>query len=322
VFASASASTTAMAQEGIDINARMAAMWDDVQASNLSADLQRKYADELLEYYLTSGESDAGVEAGWNGFLMLANVADLSLLNESIKRLDDSAYLWSRIMPHIRVTYERNNEGSALRDLLLSLEDRLTHPESVSAAAYHLGEVLRRNNADMEGARARYERVVDLQASTFFSSLAAMALNEMDNLNLGQRAPDFSVADVNDGLVSLAEYEGKAILLAFVSHWCSGSLALRNQLPELEQRFADQEFVIIQVDMTGTVDHLFDEHGVLVAGWPVVSESNWIGGAVTSKFSAYYTPRSFLVDSAGMIAGKDIPAHEIADLVAAVLAKR
>jgi len=68
-------------------------------------------------------------------------------------------------------------------------------------------------------------------------------------LKSGSPAPDFSLANVDGSIVSLADYKDqKAIILVFTSNSCPFSLAYESRLLLIHKRYANQGFQIIAVN--------------------------------------------------------------------------
>jgi cytochrome c biogenesis protein CcmG, thiol:disulfide interchange protein DsbE len=73
-------------------------------------------------------------------------------------------------------------------------------------------------------------------------------------VRVGSIAPDFSLPDLNGEMHSLGEHRGEAVILNFWTTWCP---PCRFEMPALQQayeRYSDQGFVILAVDLTESDD--------------------------------------------------------------------
>jgi len=126
-------------------------------------------------------------------------------------------------------------------------------------------------------------------------------------LAAGIRAPEFSLNSTPDQKVSLSDFEGRPVILAFYpADWspvCSDQLSLLNQLVPEFKKFGDAEVVAISVD--GIWSHIAfarDRH----LEFPVLSDFE-PKGAVSRLYGAYQdhvgeSARAlFVVDGKGVI---------------------
>lgn len=105
----------------------------------------------------------------------------------------------------------------------------------------------------------------------------------------GNKAPDFTLADMDGKSVSLSDYEGKVIILNFWATWCA---PCREEIPgfiELQTKYNEDLVILgISVDQDGpTVVPRFAErfginYPVLYANSKVVSDYGGITGIPTS----------------------------------------
>jgi peroxiredoxin len=65
----------------------------------------------------------------------------------------------------------------------------------------------------------------------------------------GEKAPDFTLADLKGGTVSLKDYTGKVVCLVFSTTWCPHC---RTEIPELKKlhaKYGDKGFVLLNIDV-------------------------------------------------------------------------
>ncbi len=67
--------------------------------------------------------------------------------------------------------------------------------------------------------------------------------------DLGSKAPDFSLKDLNGKTVSLEDYAGKVVLIEFWATWCP---PCRESIPEMEglfEKMLDRDLVVLGVSV-------------------------------------------------------------------------
>lgn len=87
--------------------------------------------------------------------------------------------------------------------------------------------------------------------ATIFMALVMMLAHgsaEAITLELGQTAPDFTVATLGGGEVSLHDYQGKATVLVFWSSWCSRCREELDYLKKMQVKYPSSSFLAINCD--------------------------------------------------------------------------
>jgi peroxiredoxin len=125
-------------------------------------------------------------------------------------------------------------------------------------------------------------------------------------LAAGTQAPDFSLHATPDQLVSLSDFRGRPVILAFYpADWspvCGDQMALYNEILTEFQRF-DAELIGISVD--GPWCHIAFSHDRRLR-FPLLSDFEPKGG-VARRFGVYREPDGtteralFVIDAAGVI---------------------
>ena len=122
----------------------------------------------------------------------------------------------------------------------------------------------------------------------------------------GTQAPDFSLHATPDQLVSLSDFRGRPVILAFYpADWspvCGDQMALYNEILTEFQRF-DAELIGISVD--GAWCHIAFSHDRRLR-FPLLSDFE-PKGSVARQFGVYREPDGtteralFVIDAAGVI---------------------
>jgi len=121
---------------------------------------------------------------------------------------------------------------------------------------------------------------------------------------IDQPAPDFTLTDMQGQQVSLAQFQGKVVLLNFWATWCP---PCREEMPSMEQlhkKYQDKGLVILALNV--------EENGLAAVGsyltrnphsFPILLDPN---ADVQNLYQVFRLPESFLIDRNGIVVDKII----------------
>jgi methylamine dehydrogenase accessory protein MauD len=122
-----------------------------------------------------------------------------------------------------------------------------------------------------------------------------------DGIAPGQRAPDFALPDLSGGIRTLADFQGRSLLLVFGSTSCA---PCRGLVPDLNV-FAKQH--------AGDIDALFAIRGTANEAQRFVDELElqvpvgvFNDEELPEKYKARVTPFAFLIDGEGVVRAKGL----------------
>ena len=126
----------------------------------------------------------------------------------------------------------------------------------------------------------------------------AQAAGATESEVASDRAPGFTLADLDGSMVSLDDSSGKVRLIDFWATWCAPCREEIPMLNELHAAYAAEGLEILAIsdvdEDADIVQPFVDEHGV--------EYRNLIGNAdVSSEYKVYGLPTAFLVDGEGKI---------------------
>ncbi len=67
--------------------------------------------------------------------------------------------------------------------------------------------------------------------------------------DIGQKAPDFQLKDMEGKTVSLASLQNKVVMLEFWATWCPPCRTSIPELNELHKRYRDKDFVLLAISV-------------------------------------------------------------------------
>ena len=133
-------------------------------------------------------------------------------------------------------------------------------------------------------------------------------LNNLTSLMIGDKLEQASALNLDGEIESLANYEGKAVLLDFWATWCGPCIAGLPKLRELKEDLEDQDFEILSISVDDRVDTITDflvDEPMPWAHWHIGPDGDLLRKWVIRGYPTY-----LLIDQEGRITAK---AHSVSD---------
>ncbi len=137
-------------------------------------------------------------------------------------------------------------------------------------------------------------------------------------LSNGQKAPEFTLPDLNQKPVSLSDYKGKVVLIDFWASWCRPCRLESPKLVQLHNKYSDFDFDILSISLDGTTRQKDPkqawEEAIIqdnLTAWKHVSELNGWQTIVRELYNFNSIPYTVLVDKEGRIVGKNLRGDQL-----------
>jgi len=116
----------------------------------------------------------------------------------------------------------------------------------------------------------------------------------------GFRAPPFSLPALDGEVLTLADLEGKVVILNFWASWCTPCRMEMPALEKIHQELGQEGVVVLGVntlyqDSLGSVTSFVDQYQL---NFPIVLDST---SDTARDYAIQATPTTFLIDSEGVI---------------------
>jgi len=131
-------------------------------------------------------------------------------------------------------------------------------------------------------------------------------------LKVGDRAPDFALADLDGDPVRLSDYAGQTVLVNFFASWCLPDCA--EEIPVLASALdahADAGFAVLGIvyrDRSEAARAFVDQ---LAADWPVAMDP---GEVVARAYGVYGPPESWIIGPDGTGVSRQIGPYGAGEL--------
>lgn len=123
------------------------------------------------------------------------------------------------------------------------------------------------------------------------------ACSQSSAVEIGQKAPEFSLSDINGKTVSLSDFKEKVVILDFFASWCP---PCKQEIPdfiELQKAYGDKGFAMIGVALENAREAKDFAVKALI-NYPVLVDDEKVSNSYGPIRSI---PTTFILDKAGKI---------------------
>ncbi len=138
-------------------------------------------------------------------------------------------------------------------------------------------------------------------------------IQRLENVEIGQTAPGFSLPDTAGVAVSLQDFRGKYVLLDFWASWCPPCRKENPNVVKLFNEYKDKNFTIIGISLDYNRDNwlkgIADDH----LAWTHVSDLKYWDSEIPALYGVRGIPSNMLLDPNGVILAKNVMGEDLAN---------
>jgi thiol-disulfide isomerase/thioredoxin len=158
--------------------------------------------------------------------------------------------------------------------------------------------------------------------------VASAYLTELQELNVGKKAPDVEGTDLDGKPFRLSDYRGKVVVVEFGSHFFCGRC--RDLYPiqkSLAKSFAGQPFALVSIEVGREGDPLRDREALKKARaaegltWRCVWDGDW-DGPINRAWNVRLFPTVYVVDRDGVIRFKSVSGADLEKVLSGMLSEK
>jgi len=137
-------------------------------------------------------------------------------------------------------------------------------------------------------------------------------LPSIKRVAISQPAPEFSIPNTEQKLMSLNEFKGKYVLIDFWASWCAPCRATNLELVKIYNRFSNNDFTIIGISVDKDRDRWLNAIKTDKLSWTNLSNlKGW--DKVSTAYGVKAVPQNFLIDPTGIIIDKNIEPEDLVE---------
>lgn len=144
-------------------------------------------------------------------------------------------------------------------------------------------------------------------------------IKQLENVQIGKVAPEFSLPDTAGVNVSLSDFRGKYVLLDFWASWCPPCRKENPNVVSAYQQYKDKNFTILGIsldkDKAKWMKAIQDDN----LTWTHVSDLKYWDSEIPALYGVRGIPANVLLDPNGVIIAKNIKEEALHDKLKEVL---
>lgn len=126
--------------------------------------------------------------------------------------------------------------------------------------------------------------------------------NVQVGIDVGNRAPDFTLTDIGGNTFSLSDYRDNVVVVDFMATWCTWCIYEMPDLVKFHKNYSSQGVVMISVDVTTseTKEQLRSFKNKYGADWAFARDT----ANVAATYQVTGIPTKYIIDQDGIIVWK------------------
>jgi peroxiredoxin len=142
------------------------------------------------------------------------------------------------------------------------------------------------------------------------AALLAWRLRQPHAVEIGERAPDFTLPALTQGLLSLHDFGRHVVVLNFWATWCPPCVEETPSLEKFAEQMRAQGVTVFGVSVDQDVSALQTFAAEQHLSFPILRDPNQ---SVANRYGTFQFPETYIIDQEGRVAEKLIGAVDWQD---------
>lgn len=184
-----------------------------------------------------------------------------------------------------------------------------THPDS-PVAAFYLYRYFT-YQLTLQELKAVREKLSPELASCPYTKDLDIIIKQLENIQIGMVAPDFSLPDTAGVSVSLSSFRGKYVLIDFWAGWCPPCRKENPNVVKAFNEYKDKGFTVLGVSLDYKREQWLDAIEADQLTWTHVSDLKYWDSEVPALYGVRGIPANVLLNPDGIIIARNITGEEL-----------
>ena len=133
-------------------------------------------------------------------------------------------------------------------------------------------------------------------------------------MNIGDKAPEFSIESPDGTFFKLSDFKGKVVLLDFWASWCAPCRVENPDLAETLKKYSKEDFAIVGVSLDNNEaswKQAIKDDGI--KNWIHISSLKYFNDPIAKLYdvASQGVPTSFLIDPERRIIAKNLKSNDL-----------
>ncbi|MCD7976750.1 MAG: AhpC/TSA family protein [Tannerellaceae bacterium] len=146
-----------------------------------------------------------------------------------------------------------------------------------------------------------------------------LIIGQLENIQIGRVAPDFTLPDPDGNPVSLSDFRGKYVLIDFWAAWCPPCRKENPNVVRMYQKYKDKGFTVLGVSLDYNRNNWLKAIADDQLTWTHVSDLQYWDSEIPALYGVRGIPANVLIDPDGVILAKNVMDEELQQTLKEIL---